>query len=173
MNKKELVKALMNRMQNFGYFPSFTNVKIFIREYEKLTNSEPQKPVVPNFVADWIEHFKKTGDWDLFQAMDYCFEKNKIREWLEDKDNQETFALAWIFGYTVEKEKRYTVKVKAVLGQYLGRYYLNNEILTPQFIRTQRTVDEKNPTFTRKELEYAGFGWVFDCEGIEIEEVKG
>ncbi len=25
---------------------------------------------------------------------------------------------------------------------------------------------------TRKELEEAGFGWVFDCEGIEIEEVE-
>lgn len=24
---------------------------------------------------------------------------------------------------------------------------------------------------TRKELEEANFGWVFDCEGIEIEEV--
>ena len=25
---------------------------------------------------------------------------------------------------------------------------------------------------TRKELEEAGFGWVFSCEGIEIEEVE-
>ena len=26
--------------------------------------------------------------------------------------------------------------------------------------------------FTKKELEEAGFGWVFDCPGIEIEEVE-
>ena len=25
---------------------------------------------------------------------------------------------------------------------------------------------------TRKELEESGFGWVFDCEGVEIEEVE-
>ena len=25
---------------------------------------------------------------------------------------------------------------------------------------------------TRKQLEEAGFGWVFDCDGIEIEEVE-
>lgn len=24
----------------------------------------------------------------------------------------------------------------------------------------------------KKKLEQAGFGWVFDCEGIELEEVK-
>ena len=76
------------------------------------------------------------------------------------------------FGYTVEKERKYTVKVKATLGQYLGRYYLNNEDLTPQFTRTQFTGKEKLPTFTRKELEQTGFGWVFDCPGIEIEEVE-
>jgi len=52
MNKKELTKKLMNRMQNFGYFPSFTNVKTFIQEYEKLTKSEPQKPVIPQSVSD-------------------------------------------------------------------------------------------------------------------------
>lgn len=26
--------------------------------------------------------------------------------------------------------------------------------------------------FTSKELEEAGFGWVFDCPGIQIEEVE-
>lgn len=76
------------------------------------------------------------------------------------------------FGYEVEEEKRYTVKLKAVLGQYLGRYYLNNEKLTPQFTRTQFTGRDELPTFTRKELEEAGWGWVFDCEGIEVKEVE-
>ena len=30
-------------MQNSGYYPSFTNVKVFIQEYEKLTKPKPQK----------------------------------------------------------------------------------------------------------------------------------
>lgn len=75
------------------------------------------------------------------------------------------------FGYEVEKEKRYTVTIKAVLGQYLGRYYLNDEELTPQFSRTQFTGDGERPAFTRKELEDTGFGWVFDCPGVEVKEV--
>ena len=69
----------------------------------------------------------------------------------------------------MEQEKRYTVKIKGNLGQYLGRYYLNNEELTPQFIRTQ----QNDPSyFTKAELERTGFGWVFDCEGVEVQEVE-
>ena len=55
---------------------------------------EREKVKVPQVVADWIEYFKKTGDWDLFQAMDYLFGKKEIREWIEYKNNQETFARA-------------------------------------------------------------------------------
>ena len=126
---------------------------------------EREKVTVPRYVADWIKYFKKTGDWDLFQAMDDLFGKErKVHEWLEVKHNQELFALAWIFGYTVEKEKKYRVSlkngqplVKAPLG---GNFYFNQNITGGKY------------KATRKELEEAGFGWVFDCPGIEIEEVE-
>lgn len=132
---------------------------------------ERDEVTVPKLVADFIK-YAKDSNWDLLEAMnDIAYEDNSdLMKWLNQ--NMEIFALAWINGYTVEKEKEYTVKVKATLGQYLGRYYINNEILTPQFTRTQYPTTEKLPTFTRKELEEAGFGWVFDCKGIEIEEVK-
>lgn len=175
MNKKELVKALMERMQIFGYFPSFTNVKTFIKEYEKLAKSEPQKPVVPQFVAEWIEVCKEHLTSSLYLAMTPSFLKSnnqgiELTLWI--KKNEETFARAWLDGYEVEKEKRYTVKIKTYLGQFLGRYYLNDEELTPQFTRSQLTGKGELPTFTRQELEETGFGWAFDCEGVEIEEVE-
>ena len=109
--------------------------------------------------------------------MSQGYAPREVDSWLREMDqdgaclNQETFARAWLDGYEVEKEPKYTVMVKAILGQYLGRYYLNNEELTPRFTRTQLAMENELPTFTRKELEDAGFGWVFDCEGIEIEEV--
>ena len=137
-----------------------------LKDADKI-RQELNKPLIPQLIAEKIEYFKKTGDWDLFQAMDDLFEHTKTCEWLEVKNNQEKFALAWILGYEVEEEKRYLVKIKAT-GQCLGRYYLNNEILYPKFIYTGRNADD----FTRKELEEAGFGWVFDCPGIEIEEER-
>ena len=172
MSKKELIKMLMERMQNFGYFPSFTNVKIFIQEYEKLAKPEPQKPVIPQFVVDWIKYCKFT-DVNLQNALlvgDVYFynyanqnDFSKLKEFLKTENNQENFARAWLDGYEVEKEKRYTVKIKAV-NQYLVK---NPDEEFLGFLQSRL-----KSKFTRKELEDAGFGWIFSCEGIEAEEVE-
>ena len=100
-------------------------------------------------------------------------EKKEIKEWLEDKDNQELFARVWIDGYEVEEEKRYFVKAKSIgdHNNYL-KYNTNQKhwYFGSRFIYVY-DVDTKIH-HTRKELEEADFGWVFDCEGIEIEEVE-
>ena len=179
MNKKELTKKLMNRMQNFGYFPSFTNVKTFIREYEKLVKQEPQKPVVPQFVAAWIEYCKFTHV-DLQYALivddvyfyNYANQKDfsKLKEFLETDNNQETFARAWLDGYTVEKEKRYVVKVKGVNEECECLFF--GELSNTWKLRSLGSFGELRKHHTRKELEDAGFGWIFSCEGIEVKEVE-
>lgn len=168
MSKDEAVKKLS------------TAGRLSMSYAEDLYDSFFEKPVVKQCVADWYEGNKRNLDLNLCSfvfdlatnSTDYYQEE--FIEWAND--NKKTFITTIVnmhqFGYEVEKEKRYTVVIKAVLGQHLGRYYLNNEELTPQFSRTQFTVDKERPTFTRKELEDAGFGWVFDCEGIEIEEVE-
>ncbi|HEL2003224.1 DUF1642 domain-containing protein [Streptococcus suis] len=70
---------------------------------------EPQTVVVPKFIADSIEYCKNEEGYGLLRAMDYCDEYNDTGEWLEH--NQETFALAWLFGYEIEQEKLYTVEL--------------------------------------------------------------
>lgn len=166
MNKKELTRKLMKQMQNFGYSPSFTNVKTFIQEYEKLTNSEPQKPVVPHFVAEWIE---KVGG-NLF-GLNYDMVPEEIYDWVnEEKGNFKKLHLACAIGYEVEKEKRYLVKVKNVPTRQGA---LNRNKKSGRFIFSNPEENSLYDTkFTREELEGAGFGWVFDCPGIEVEEVK-
>ncbi|HFI0103543.1 TPA: DUF1642 domain-containing protein [Streptococcus suis] len=72
---------------------------------------EPQTVVVPKFIADSIEYCKNEEGYGLLRAMDYCDEYNDTGEWLERPENQETFALAWIYGYEVEQERLYTVEV--------------------------------------------------------------
>lgn len=146
---------------------------------EDLYDSFFEKPVVPQYVADWYEEIKENFGYDLVEAINSIpspidsVEFSDFEKWILDNENAlTTLVNMHQFGYEVEKEKRYTVKIKAVLGQYLGRYYLNDEELTPQFSRTQFTVNGERPTFTRKELESNGFGWVFSCEGIEVEEVE-
>lgn len=74
---------------------------------------ELNRPVVPQIVADYIKYTKE-ADWDLQEAMDdVAYEDNNdLRKWFNN--NIELFARAWIDGYTVEKEPKYTVKIKAV-----------------------------------------------------------
>ena len=126
-------------------------------------------------MADWYEDIVDEF-YVVLERLALNYKNNTdmpICKWFFETENALTILINMHqFGYTVEKERKYTVKVKATLGQYLGRYYLNNEDLIPQFTRTQFTGKEKLPTFTRKELEQTGFGWVFDCLGVEVKEVK-
>ena len=93
-----------------------------------------------------------------------------VNKWLENEDNQRTFVPAWFDGYIVEDEKRYLVKIKGVCGNHET---LNREKHSNKWLFSDREENSLyNTKFTRKELEEAGFGWVFDCEGIEIEEVE-
>lgn len=166
MNKQEFIEWMKSLKNIFGNKSEYIKIDTVIELASEL--DEPQKQVVPQFVADWIE--KNRGS--LF-GLNYDSVPSEIYDWVyEEEENLKKLHLACAIGYTVEKEKLYTVKVKAVIGQYLGKYYLDNEELTPQFTRTQLTGRNELPTFTRKELERAGFGWVFDCPGIEIKEVK-
>ena len=130
-----------------------------------------EKPVVPQFVAEWYEKRKNSLEFNIFDYV-YRFdqkEESDLKNWFNDINTNpfQTLVNMHQFGYEVEKEKQYLVKIKST-GQCLGKYYINNEVLSPRFIYTGRNAD----AFTRKELEEAGFGWVFDCEGVEIEEEK-
>ena len=171
MNIQELIKEYE------GAPFSIVSINGVLEDLKQL--DEPQKPVVPQFVADWYEEHKDNLEYNIWDWIRYTHEEEKIQnrqftEWLGESENDpvETLVKMKLFGYEVEKEKQYTVKVKSVFGQYLGRYYLNDEDLIPQFTSTQLTGKNELPTFTRAELEHTGFGWVFDCEGIEIEEVE-
>lgn len=124
---------------------------------------EHEKVTIPQFVADYID-FKKTYNFHVYGAMRVIEDHydKRVQEWFYE-GNIETFARAWLDGYEVEKEKRYFVKLKAV-DQYLVRNEDENFL---GFLQSRL-----KSKFTRKQLEQAEIGWVFDCPGIEIEEVE-
>ena len=158
MNIKALIKKYEAVKCLVSIVSGKTILKTVLRDLKQL--DEPEKVKVPQFVADFIAEQKKTGH-TLSYSIDASM-SDIVAEWYWD--NSELFAQAWIFGYEVEKEKRYIVSLKN--GQPLTKIqsgkalYFNQNIITGNY------------KFTRKELEDAGFSWVFDCEGIEIEEVE-
>nr|DAH59015.1 MAG TPA: Protein of unknown function (DUF1642) [Caudoviricetes sp.] len=77
---------------------------------------EPEKPVVPQFVADWYEEHKEDLEYNLYRlCIDFCGRKlhEDLHEWFNFDKNKpiETLILMHKFGYEVEKEKLYTVEI--------------------------------------------------------------
>ena len=166
MNVKELIKKYENILKKSVPF-TVVNIHGVLRDLKQL--DEPQKPVVPQFVADVIEDLREDSS-ELEQAFQsaWWYESDDFTEWYKKKSNRNAFGLAWLGGYEVEKEKRYRVKAKGKIEENLLVYGLG--IRRYFFSRTYDST--KRGEHTRKELEDAGFGWVFDCPGIEIEEVE-
>lgn len=125
---------------------------------------EREEVTVPQFVADFITEQKKLGH-TLSYSIDACM-SDRVAEWYWD--NSELFARAWIDGYEVEK-KRYLVKIKGV-GDVS---FLNHDLQSDSWLINNGDNGKLFKTHhTRKELEKAGFGWVFECPGVKIEEVE-
>ncbi len=160
MNKQELIKEFREvgiySLNILGTEIKAIPTEIAITSIEQL--DEPQPVKVPQFVVDWIERSKQEKR-NLRNALNNGGEK--MRLWLLDQENYDLFARAWLDGYEVEKEKRYLVKFKATKHYFdkdgNGRIYFS--------------LAHKS-CFTKKQLEEANFGWVFDCPGVEVEEVE-
>lgn len=128
---------------------------------------ELNKPVIPQFVADWIEEAREIT-YNIRGAIEMA-PNGRVKDWLELK-NVNIFAEAWVNGYAVEKEKRYLVKVKGVCGNHET---LNCEKHSKKWLFSDREENSLYKTkHTRKELEDAGFSEVFNSPLFEVEEVE-
>ena len=131
---------------------------------------EREKVTIPQFVADWIEYckIKKISLAHALYRSDEAENKSVYRWIVECLENQETFARAWLDGYEVEKEKEKRYEVILCNGQSLKTVYRQGD----DYLDFENVYGDLE-NFTRKQLEDANFGWVFDCEGVEVEEVEG
>ncbi|CAG5201678.1 phage protein [Streptococcus pneumoniae] len=162
MNKQELIEKYKKLEGVWNAEGAELARQIFLQDLEQLDKPKPVK--VPQCVAEYIE-FKKKNNFHVYGAMRVIEDHydKKVPEWFYE-NNIEKFCLAWLDGYEVEKEKRYLVTLKnrqpLVKSQSGSTLYFSQDITA------------RNYKGTQKELEDANFGWVFDCPGIEIEEVE-
>ena len=156
MNRNEAVQKLA------------TAGRLSIAHAEDLYDSLFEKPVVKQYVADWYEEIK--GEfylnlhylaWDMFESLDEdaCVPKKTLNDditrWYRKNENAiKIIVNMHQFGYEVEKEKRYMVRFKGLSDK--------NIYLTANLFRN----------FWKIKEDIDGFGWVCDCEGVEVEEVE-
>lgn len=132
-----------------------------LKDADKI-RQELNKPVIPQFVAEIIEYYKGQNA-TLYDALREKNFNKQYNEWLmNEQDAYNKVARAWLTDYEAEKEPKYKVKLKNT-DDYLnqtetGFHFFNN--------------GKNNEKFTRKELEYSGFGEVFNSPLFEVEEVK-
>lgn len=161
MNKEDLIQKYESLEGVWNANGAEIARQCFLRDLKQLNEIDTKKVTVPQSVADWIEEAKKE-EYSILGAINKA-PKGEVEGWLEFQ-NVEIFAEAWVNGYEVEKEKRYTVKMRATKQPL----FYNN-----MYEKIFFSLGELATRFTRKELEGAGLGWVFDCPGVEVEEVEG
>lgn len=174
MNKQELIE----RIDKLPCFEGPIACTVTVNR-EWLLNSikqldQPRKVKIPKFVAECIE-YAQASDWDLedvFQSIANELDTSEISDWFysNDGDNMDTLASAWLYGYEIEREKRYLIKIIGITdyNSYLN-YHKGEDKWT---IESNMDIDAIRTKHTKKELEKSGFGWVFNCPGIEVKEVK-
>ena len=171
MKVKELIDKYEAAECVVDFVSGKTLLKNIRRDLEQL--DEPEKVKVPQFVADWYE--KKKHDlnhyiWDYIYNWNYQ-EESEFKRWMDCSTiSFQTLVNMHQFGYEVEKEKRYFVKMKEI---EINFNFLNRHRNENYWIFSSKDEHFLYQTHhTRKELEEAGFGWVFSCEGVEIKEVE-
>ena len=118
MNKQEAIekiKDLYNFVMEDGPFEvDLINKNQAIGIISQI--EEPQKVVVPKFVAEWLEEQKHSG-WHLQKVLSRLDDDEKVGDWAYDENDDlisekvDMIARAWLFGYEIEQEKLYTVEI--------------------------------------------------------------
>ena len=160
MNKQELIEKIgsLDKLYGEKYYVALDDVLDLVKQLD-----EPEKVVVPQFVAGWIEEARKSCK-DVADFFDFDFTNEEVGKWFMQERPFDLAARAWLDGYEIEEENQYVVTLKnrqpLVKSQSGSILYFSQDITAGNY------------KVTRKELEEAGFGWVFDCPGIEVEEVE-
>ena len=169
MNVKELIEKY--EYLNHDCFRRVDTSKV-LKDLKQL--DEQQKPVVPQFVADWYEERKNNIDFEIWHYLHtfYSQKEDEFKKWMNKLGLKQIQTLVNMhqFGYEVEKEKRYTIRFKNIRKE--TRYLKYDRVVENWYFGVEQCSKETKISHTRKELEQAGFGWVFDCEGIEVKEVE-
>lgn len=169
MKKQELIEKIEGEKfikNNTDFEVGYNLASNTILGYIKQLN-EPEKVKIPQFVAEHIEWAKKE-DFHLLGAMNRENFDKKLEDWFYTDDNMELFARAWLDGYTIE-EKRYRVKMKAIKSN--SQYLVFGQLSETWWFGSAEQIGNVKSEHTRKEIEDAGFGEVFNSPLFEVEEV--
>lgn len=174
MNKQEAIKKIDRTLSLPQFIGSFQyDYEDGLRYAKDIINQidEPEKPVIPQFVADWYEENKDDFEGNLFRCVDNIpltfdgVKLNEFEKWLLNASTKSFQILVNMhqFGYEVEKEKRYTAKFK-LTGEFLLWDAENSEYQFCDFAYDNFTYE-----LTKEHLKNLN---IWDNPAFEIEKVE-
>ena len=198
MNKQELVEKVakarsnaqseLNRILSYrskdtdydrGRRNAYAEVETWIEDLDKV-----QKVPVPKFVANWIKQCKENaaladclnGYYQISNGQ--VIESEDFQNWVADNENDELAAKAWMFGYEVEKEQLYQVKIPTVnwdeyTSELVTEYaYLIWDITSDEYKLSASNKDYKNWRASLTESEIKSIDERYWAFAVQVEEVK-
>ena len=157
MNKQEVIEKIKNiDTLNINDVITCQSVDMVIKNQviDLISQiDEPQKVVVPQFVADWIEYCKSNkltllGAFDpvsehgIGLANTFTGKVRKVVDWAQR--NQDTFARAWLYGYEIKKEKLYFVEIPNPNSKDVYNYFLKKDSSTGKVVLFKKSVNPRN-----------------------------
>lgn len=100
--------------------------------------------------------------WGYYLTDNNGIELKDLTEGFRNLENRKRLIKAILDGCEVEKEKRYRVKMKGVVRNSMVLKHNTNE--NTWYMSNKTNYMDLKSYHTKKELEQAGFGWVFDCQ---------
>ena len=117
-----------------------------------------------------LEDLKQLDEPQLIKLKDVGIDLKDLSEGLRELENRKRLIKAILDGYEIEKKKRYRVKMKGMGKEFMMLKL--DKIRDSWYMGNDTEYSYTKTAHTRKELEDADFSWVFDCPGMEVEEVK-
>ncbi|NQM39291.1 DUF1642 domain-containing protein [Streptococcus suis] len=182
MNKQEAIRRMKREQFQVPYGPGIFVHAVFADKAIELINQihEPQKVVVPKFVAEWYERNKDDLNTAIYSTIAETYRKvngenddllDTFEGWLVYEGNSILILIQMqFFGYEVEQEKLYEVTVPGTSNYKNQRQHLVKQ--GKHWFFCGNDVNRFKYRFTKGQIEAAGFGWVFDCDGVKVVEVE-
>lgn len=181
MDIKEIKRRLTDLRDERSFAAAIETDKGVLGEYLKgsyeayrlavdmLEHLEPEKVVIPQFVADWIENDLDYVGKEPVNIVHGVVEDGDCGprgEWLDDIENQKLLLNAIANGYEVKKEPKYRVKLPGLVGSN-GQQYISKSADGKLFACAYR--DYLQQEFTNDELKQLP-DWIRRLEFEEVED---
>jgi hypothetical protein len=177
MNKQEVIERLEEKKSSFNVGGNLVRNRALDDALDIVKQlDEPEKTVVPKFVAEWIkshkESFSDASAIDMYDNLTLDNRNGYYHEvWLWVIAHHHDFIKAWHDGYEIEKEKLYTVEIPNPNEPDSGHIVLQKDKNNKVYIDWHYEDDWKllkSLKLTESEIK-KDFGWAWSF-AEEVEE---